>query len=436
VKNHAGDCTLNETLQVKGMIHVSWDDFPFDYHEIVFDVSIDPPLTFMLPLPSPRETKVVSLGKWLLQRIDEGSDFMKLQLVSNMEMDIATRAEVMRCSFFVNRNIRYFLIRIFTPSVILVMASWSGFFIKPTVLMPRFASGFISFLALQSFTSLARSEMPRGLTKICVLDIYMTSLGYLMGFALLETVCAQYLFENFSQSLSRDLDRRSRTLFPSCLIFLAIGSLFVESVPNLLIFVHVVLFGFLMITILATLVEILFFPQVLLNRSIHMNRKYKKRINHPAVKSKPYVTLTDRELIFIFCAMDCNGNGSITVGEVEQWLFAKVRPRLSSDEQTLLKQHLDSHFGEEEINETNFGKSFNFLIKMIVGVNPKHMKYGKKQSEAQERDEEEDIQGSIGDPRSGNCAAPANPAASTASAAARQRSVYSLHVACAPQTFI
>merc|ERR1719321_2084284 len=92
----------------------------------------------------------------------------------------------------VSRNLIYFIFRLFIPSIILVVVSWSGFFIKPQLLMPRFASGFISFLALQTFVATARQDMPAKLVDLCWIDAYTTFIGFLMGFACVENVSAQY----------------------------------------------------------------------------------------------------------------------------------------------------------------------------------------------------------------------------------------------------
>ena len=115
----------------------------------------------------------------------------------------------------VSRNYIYFVIRVFVPSIILVVVSWSGFFIKPQLLMPRFASGFISFLALQSFIGTARKDMPAKLKSLCWIDAYMTFIGVLMGLAVVENVSAQYIFEKFSESITMRLDQASQKAFPA-----------------------------------------------------------------------------------------------------------------------------------------------------------------------------------------------------------------------------
>ena len=51
--------------------------------------------------------------------------------------------------------------------------SWSAFFIRLKALMPRFASSFISFLALNTYRSSVRKELPENMGELCWVDIFM-----------------------------------------------------------------------------------------------------------------------------------------------------------------------------------------------------------------------------------------------------------------------
>jgi hypothetical protein len=71
------------------------------------------------------------------------------------------------------------------PSVFLVIISWAGFFITPKALMPRFASGFISFLSLNTFKGQVQSQMPAGAQIVTWIDVYMSAVGLMMVFAVI-----------------------------------------------------------------------------------------------------------------------------------------------------------------------------------------------------------------------------------------------------------
>ncbi len=52
-------------------------------------------------------------------------------------------------------------VRFVLPMIALVCVSWSAFFVRPVALMPRFVSGFISFLGLTTLRNGIIAQMPK-----------------------------------------------------------------------------------------------------------------------------------------------------------------------------------------------------------------------------------------------------------------------------------
>ena len=64
---------------------------------------------------------------------------------------------------------------------------------NPEKLMPRFASSFIAFLALQSFVTRITDIMPKNLDQTTWMDHQIFTTGVLMTLAVLENVLVQAL---------------------------------------------------------------------------------------------------------------------------------------------------------------------------------------------------------------------------------------------------
>eukprot|EP00747_Dinoflagellata_sp_TGD_P043167 gnl/TRDRNA2_/TRDRNA2_142535_c0_seq1.p1 gnl/TRDRNA2_/TRDRNA2_142535_c0~~gnl/TRDRNA2_/TRDRNA2_142535_c0_seq1.p1 ORF type:complete len:1091 (+),score=168.48 gnl/TRDRNA2_/TRDRNA2_142535_c0_seq1:90-3362(+) len=348
--------SLTLGLVATGFVQLDWQLFPFDSHEVIFKVQLPPLVGWQLPLPARDRVAFSSTGQWLLRDGDEHPAGFYLGIVDQFLVG----------SFMVHRNIRYFVLRIFVPSFVLVVVSWAGFFIKPTALMPRFASGFISFLALNQFMGLARSEMPSKLSKLCWMDIYMNSIGLLMGLAIIENITAQYLFEHYSESLAKSVDQMSRFAFPSIYVFIVVILSIAQHDQFLgLALSHSFLAAFFMVAVAWIAREILLFPSLVLRRAIHLNSRYRST-DHPQAKELPWLHPTTRELGFIFAAVDVDHNGSLSVDEIQSWVTKNLRPRLTENEHKELVNELYRHFGDGDVKLPGFEVAFTHVIKAIA----------------------------------------------------------------------
>ena len=71
-----------------------------------------------------------------------------------------------RIRFEAHRDALVYCMRFLVPLFFMVIMSWTGFFISHHYLMPRFASSFLSFLALQTFSDRLTSTMGANLAQV------------------------------------------------------------------------------------------------------------------------------------------------------------------------------------------------------------------------------------------------------------------------------
>ena len=79
-------------------------------------------------------------------------------------------------------------------------------------------------------------------------------------------------------------------------------------------------------------------------------------------------TMRARELSYIFAAIDADANGSLSVEEIEKWVIATVRPKLSATEVQALQSGLEAVFNDREVLPEDFSEAFNCVIRAIADV--------------------------------------------------------------------
>jgi hypothetical protein len=345
----------------------NYNFYPFDPQDAKLLVSFSPGIKWLSPLPTTETSTCNDPGDgWIL------GHGLQAQLGTtagwNVVVEELSGQQTIVADILVSRNYIYFVIRVFVPSIILVVVSWSGFFIKPQLLMPRFASGFISFLALQSFIGTARKDMPANLKSLCWLDTYMTFIGILMGFACVENVSAQFIFENFSESITMRLDNASRKAFPATFVIGTIGLWLAPSVPVALavaITMLVILGGSLSVW---TGWQIHEFPYYATEKAIEHHARYTSMVS-PSRRQVPFAFPTSREMNHLFHAIDIMNPPERELITVDCWIefICKCDKDFNAKPafQQLIKAELVKRFGDE-IDPGEFPPAFEVCIKLIA----------------------------------------------------------------------
>jgi len=212
--------------------------------------------------------------------------------------------------------------RLIIPSVFLVVLSWAALWIAPSKLMPRFASGFITFLSLTGFKSIALDGLPNdgNIEGVAWIDIYISCVGIMMGLSVVTTVVSQYVLESFSRWVSISMDRMARWSFPLTFITIIIVMACDIETNTLNVVVHSILLLFIVIFFGHTVHQVKNFAVKFLEASINPALS-------PAGRYRKYV-LTPLEFSHIFnYLVHLSGTGRPVVRlDVFCQLLTKIRP--------------------------------------------------------------------------------------------------------------
>ena len=112
-------------------------------------------------------------------------------------------------NLFVERNYNYFLTKILIPILLILIISWSVFWIRPNLIEPRLTVGIVCLLSLIAYNFVVDDDLPR-LSYLTVMDL-MILLSYF--FSTLPTLLT---IKNHVQSeeIALKIDRVARYLIP------------------------------------------------------------------------------------------------------------------------------------------------------------------------------------------------------------------------------
>ena len=260
------------------------------------------------------------------------------------------------------RRITILLLRFFLPLSFLLFIPFAGFFIPIEMVMPRVATGFISFLSLQVFRTMAYALVPKPSSSLLWMDVAMFSVTVIMFASVLENVLAQAIRANVSSQAARFVDNLSRATFPlTALVILHLlfimGAARVSAQANM-----GVCFSLLTLWLLAFCIAVLVYirclPQKLMQTLV-------KRVSRAEFGHNNSGSLDQKELLIVFKVFDDNGTGHITADKVFQKLQAHGLS-LPKDHEQHFKENLGSVFHQHGIKETldlkNFGQHFGELF--------------------------------------------------------------------------
>jgi gamma-aminobutyric acid receptor subunit beta len=185
-------------------------DFPFDAHQLRLDFTsvrynaMD--VVFVVDESQVRQRANLTVPDW-----EVGQATLTAQVT---EMSIAReRISVVQLTIPVQRYSRYFVYKIVLPLIIIVMMSWSVFWVDPRNLGPQMALAATSMLTLITFQFTMNDLLPR-IGYFTQLDTFILSSSLLVFLALIEAVMTGYLVAGAKEALARRIDQASRIGFP------------------------------------------------------------------------------------------------------------------------------------------------------------------------------------------------------------------------------
>jgi hypothetical protein len=144
--------------------------------------------------------------------------------------------------------------------------------------------------------------------------------------------------------------------------------------------------------------ERLLFPQLVLRRTLRLHRHHKAEGEyHPVVSQLPFMNPSDKEIAFIFSAIDKERNtGKITIDMITAWISSNMRPPLNSTDALRLRGELEGHLSGDA-SPADFNRAFGYIIKALVGMRLHAPAADLEDPVSNEPAQEESVIGSDGD---------------------------------------
>lgn len=201
--------TFSQALNLK--------DFPFDQHKFVFQVTS--------PGNTPEDIQFVPDKQW----IDRGVPYAALisEDLSLPDWEIVgVKAEAVpyflvegyelagyTFEFTGKRHVEYYLLKIILPLILIVMMSWTCFYIDPENSGTQIAVASTSMLTLIAYRFAIDSHVPN-VSYTTRLDEFIFMSTIIVFMALVQAVTTSMLFQCDKVFLSRKIDKISRIFFP------------------------------------------------------------------------------------------------------------------------------------------------------------------------------------------------------------------------------
>ncbi len=116
--------------------------------------------------------------------------------------------------FTASRNVQYYILKVILPLVLIVMMSWSGFWIDPVNANSQISVAVTSMLTLIAYRYAVDSQLPR-LPYMTRIDLFFLVSTLLVFFSLIEVLVTTILDNNKQTARAKKIDRYCRAIFPA-----------------------------------------------------------------------------------------------------------------------------------------------------------------------------------------------------------------------------
>jgi hypothetical protein len=124
-----------------------------------------------------------------------------------------------RRNYHASRKTGYFIVKIFIPFILIVMMSWSVFWIDPADGGTQIGVATTSMLTLIAFRLAIDNSLPK-ISYLTRLDVFVMASTILVFLSLFEVIITSRLAKVDLHDRALNIDRRSRLVFPA--VFLAV----------------------------------------------------------------------------------------------------------------------------------------------------------------------------------------------------------------------
>src|SRR5438874_4679648 len=189
---------------------------------------------------SPNEVQFVPEQKWIDAGIKQAGGIspsitlpdwtVEKWEIKNMVYTLAPGLELSGYvfEFTASRNVEHYILKVILPLVLIVMMSWSVFWIDPTTSSSQISVAVTSMLTLIAYRFAIDSQLPR-LPYMTHLDAFILTSTLLVFFSLIEVLVTTILDNNQQTERAKKIDRYCRAIFP---IIFAIASVAIFAHPR------------------------------------------------------------------------------------------------------------------------------------------------------------------------------------------------------------
>jgi len=193
------------------------------------------------------------------------------------------------------------------------VVSFAGFWLPVGLVMPRVATGFVSFLSLTVFRNQAYAMVPKESTSLLWIDVAMLDITAIMWIVVLQNIAAQTVAVRYSRHAARWVDLLARVMVPittTIILTMLFGLGSLRWKPEaLMLATLIVLASSLLIAVVIIALFMCFLPQILF-RVLAYELADKKNL------WKEGLTLDDGELALIFGYLDEDRSGKVAIEEI------------------------------------------------------------------------------------------------------------------------
>ena len=115
--------------------------------------------------------------------------------------------------FTASRNVQYYILKVILPLVLIVIMSWSVFWIDPIHSSSQINIAITSMLTLIAYRFAVGSQLPR-LPYMTRMDAFILTSTLLVFFSLIEVLVTTILDNNQQTERAKKIDRYCRAIFP------------------------------------------------------------------------------------------------------------------------------------------------------------------------------------------------------------------------------
>lgn len=115
--------------------------------------------------------------------------------------------------FQAKRQVQHYLVKVIVPLLLIVMMSWTVFWIEPTLGAAQISVAVTSMLTLIAYRFAVGTEVPK-LPYLTRLDAFILASSLLVFLSLIEVMVTTRFATDGRVDLARRIDRRCRSLFP------------------------------------------------------------------------------------------------------------------------------------------------------------------------------------------------------------------------------